>query len=83
MITPTDAEALAKETMQNYVNACGCGSAQDVANVLMKLVSMCGLGICATVGQSEAVARLKGTADYIAKTQVGVNWSCGPVAPKH
>lgn len=74
MITPTQAEALAQETMQNYVNACRCDGAQDVANVLMKLVSMCGLGMCAVVGQDEATSRLQGTADYIAKTQQNVNW---------
>ena len=40
----------------------------------MKLASMCGLGMCATVGQEEAVARLQGTTDYIAATQEGKNW---------
>lgn len=74
MITPKEAEALAQTAMQNYVNACGCNSPQDVANVLMKLVSMCGLGMCAVVGQPEAVERLEGTAAYIAKTQEGKNW---------
>lgn len=74
MITPQEAEALAQKTMQDYVNACKCDSAQDVANALMKLVSMCGLGMCAVVGQPEAVDRLEGTAAYIAKTQEGRNW---------
>ena len=74
MITPQEAEALAQKAMQDYVNACKCSSPQDVGNALMKLVSMCGLGMCATVGQAEAVARLEGTAAYIAKTQTGVNW---------
>lgn len=74
MITPQEAEALAQRYMQEYVNACGCDTVQDVGNALMKLVSMCGLGMCATVGQAEAVARLEGTAAYIAKTQEGRNW---------
>lgn len=74
MISPKEAEDLAQKVMQDYVNACGCNNTQDVANVLMKLVSMCGLGMCATVGQVEAVSRLQGTADYIAKTQAGKNW---------
>ena len=74
MITPQQAENLAHKTVEDYVNACGCKSHEDVANVLMKLVSMCGLGMCATVGQAEAVARLQGTTDYIAKTQAGKNW---------
>lgn len=79
MITPQQAEELANKTVETYVNACGCRDVQDVANVLMKLVSMCGLGMCATVGQPEAVARLQGTTDYIAKTQAGKNWRKEPV----
>jgi hypothetical protein len=74
MITPKEAEALAQKAMQDYVNACECDTPQDVGNALMKLVSMCGLGMCATVGQPEAVERLEGTAAYIAKTQAGKNW---------
>lgn len=74
MITPKVAEALAQKSMQDYVNACQCNSPQDVGNALMKLVSMCGLGMCATVGKEEAVQRLEGTAAYIAQTQEGVHW---------
>lgn len=74
MITPREAEALAQKAMQDYVNACKCDTVQDVGNALMKLVSMCGLGMCATVGQAEAVQRLEGTSAYIAKTQDGKNW---------
>lgn len=74
MITPKEAEELAQKAMQDYVNACKCDTPQDVGNALMKLVSMCGLGMCATVGQPEAVKRLEGTAAYIAKTQAGNNW---------
>lgn len=75
MITQQEAEALAQSTIQDYVAKCGGDSAEDVANVLMKLASMCGLGMCATVGHNEAVARLEGTAAYIAKSQEGVNWT--------
>lgn len=74
MITAQEAEALAQHHMQEYVKACGCDTPQDVGNALMKLVSMCGLGMCATVGQAEAVSRLEGTALYVAKTQEGRNW---------
>lgn len=74
MISPDKAEAMAQQTMQDYVNKCGCNNAQDVANVLMKLVSMCGLGMCAVVGQADAVSRLQGTTDHVAKSQAGVNW---------
>lgn len=74
MITQQKAEELAQTLMQDYVKACKCNTPDDVANVLMKLASMCGLGMCAVVGQPEAVARLQGTTDYIAKTQAGKNW---------
>ncbi len=73
-LTPQQVEALAQQAMQDYVKACGCETTEDVANVLMKLVSMCGLGMCATVGQPEAVARLQGTTDYITKAQQGKHW---------
>jgi hypothetical protein len=76
MITPQESEVLAQKTMQDYVNACKCDSADDVANALMKLVSMCGLGMCAVVGQPETVDRLKGVAAYIAETQSGKSWWC-------
>lgn len=74
MITPKEAEKLAHTVIQDYVNACKCNTLEDVGNALMKLASMCGLGMCATVGQEEAVARLQGTTDYIAATQEGKNW---------
>ncbi|WP_295441577.1 hypothetical protein [uncultured Thiodictyon sp.] len=74
MVTPQAAEKLARDALQRYVNACGCNTPEDSANVMMKLVSMCGLAMCAVVGQPEAVDRLQGTTDYIAQTQSGVQW---------
>lgn len=74
MISSKEAEKLAHRAVQDYVNSCGCNTLEDVGNALMKLVSMCGLGMCATVGQQEAVARLQGTTNYIAATQEGKNW---------
>ena len=74
MLTASQAELLAQTRMQEYVNACGCETRQHVADALMKMASMCGLGMCAVVGMDEAVARLQGTTDYIATTQAGVNW---------
>lgn len=74
MITAQQADQLANKTIEDYVNACGCRNEQDVANVLMKLASMCGLGMCAVVGHGEATNRMRGTAEYIATTQAGKNW---------
>lgn len=75
MLNPKQAEQLAQQAIQDYVKQCGCDTHEDVANVLMKLASMCGLGMCAVVGQPDAVARLQGTTDYIARTQAGKNWT--------
>ena len=75
MITPKEAEALAQAAMQSYVKDCKCANQEEVANALMKLASMCGLGMCAVVGRNEAVDRLIGTANHIARTQAGVNWN--------
>lgn len=79
MITPAEAEALANTTIEQYVNACGCNSTTDVANVLMKLASMCGLGMAAVVGRDESVSRLIGTAQYIERSQPAAPWKVGTV----
>ncbi|WP_374499118.1 hypothetical protein [Zoogloea sp.] len=63
MITPKQAEALAQTSVQDYVNKCGCQTTEDIGNVLMKLVSLCGLAMCAVGGKVDAVARLKATAE--------------------
>ncbi len=79
MINPEQAEELATKHMQDYVNACGCRDVEDVGNVLMKLVSVCGLAMIATQGQDVAVARLEGTAQHLAKPQFRGKWKSGPV----
>lgn len=71
LISQSDAEELAKTTLQNFVDACNCQSTQDVANVLMKACSVAGVMICAVVGQTEAVQRIAGTAEFIAKQKFG------------
>ena len=76
MIEQKDAELLAQEKMQEFVNACGCNTNADVANALMKLASVCGVGMCAVVGRAEAVLRMQGTADFIAATQGEKMWNC-------
>lgn len=74
MITPQEAEALANKTVEDFVNQCACRNEQDVANVLMKLASMCGLGMCAVVGQEEAARRMQGTTNHIAGKQHSTEW---------
>ena len=74
MVTPDQAEALANKAVEDFVKACGCNNEKDVSNVLMKLASMCGLGMAAVAGRDDAVARLMGTAAHIQKTQPVAPW---------
>lgn len=74
MISPQAAETLAKQAMTDYVNACHCQTEEDVANVLMKLVSLCGVGMVAVVGHADAVARMQGTTDYISESVSSAPW---------
>lgn len=71
MVTQSEAEALAKTAIQTYLNACHLQTVEDAGNALMKLVSVAGVTMCATIGQQEAVARLEGTAAFIAKQNFG------------
>lgn len=79
MVTPKEAEILAQQAIQNYLNACCLQTATDAGNALMKLCSVAGLVMCATVGQEEAVARLEGTAAYIGQPQFSGGWKMGKV----
>lgn len=76
MITQQEAEKLAKQHMTDYVNKCGCQTQEDVANVLMKLVSVCGVGMSAVVGNHDAVARLEGVASFIKSSMAEQSWKC-------
>lgn len=79
MITPEEAEKLAHKTVEDYMYSCDCDTTEDAANALMKLASMCGLAMRATVGQDEAVKRLQGTTDYIAKPEHAESQNKNPV----
>lgn len=72
MVTQQQAEALAQKHIQAYLNECGLDTVQDAGNALMKLCSVAGVMMCATVGYEDAVSRLEGTAAFIAKTMNGV-----------
>ena len=67
MITASEAENLANKTVSEYVRKCECETHEDVANVVMQLASKCGLVMCSSVGQEEAVSRMQGTTNYIAR----------------
>lgn len=67
MITPDQAEKLAHDAVEDYINKCGCKTIEDVGHVTMKLLSMTGLALVATQGQDKAVAMVEGVMLHIAK----------------
>ncbi len=79
MITQQEAEKLATEKIQEYVNACDCMNTDDVGNVLMKMLSVTGQAILATQRQEKAVEIIKGTANHIAKPKFKNGYKQEPV----
>ena len=75
MITPSEADVLAEKAVNEYLSACGPQTREDAGNALMKLASMCGLCMCAIVGNEDAVDRLNGTVKRISRAQEGVDWA--------
>lgn len=71
MVTQSEAEMLAREAIQKYLNDCRLQTIEDAGNALMKLLSVAGVIMCATIGKDEAVERLEGTAAFIAKQDFG------------
>lgn len=74
MVSQKEAEVLAKDAVQKYLNACGLETTEDAGNALMKLCSVAGVMMVATVGYEDAVSRLEGTAAFIAKSMHGVQF---------
>jgi hypothetical protein len=74
MVTQQEAESLAQKLIQDYLNACKLDTTQDAGNALMKLCSVAGVMMVATVGYQEAVDRMKSTASFIAVTMHGVKF---------
>lgn len=74
MITQQEAEALATKHVQEYVNACGCETIEDVGKALMKMLSVTGQAILATQGQADAVAIVSATAEHLAKPEFSKPW---------
>jgi hypothetical protein len=65
--THAEAEALAIKAVQDYLNACRMTEDQQVANYLMKLISVAGILMSRSVGAAEAFERLHGTAYFVAE----------------
>lgn len=76
MITAHEAEDLATQKVQEYVNACRCDSIEDVGKALLKLLSVSGQAAVATQGQSNAVAMVESVAKHIAKPIFSAPYKC-------
>lgn len=68
MVTQQEAEELARKSIQEYLKSCNPVTVKDAGNALMKLFSVAGVTMVSAVGYEEAVARMLGTADFIAKS---------------
>lgn len=55
MITPAQAEDLARIYMMDYINQGDCANEQDIANMTLKLMSVCSVALCAALGRKVAV----------------------------
>lgn len=66
--SPAEAEELAKKAVGDYLTSCRMGTAENLGNYLMKLVSVAGVVMAQAEGSAEAALRLEGTARFIFKT---------------
>lgn len=66
MVTPQQAEELAKIAVADYLTACNIQSPGQIGNVLMKLCSVAGVMMANAEGSSAAAERLIGTANFVA-----------------
>lgn len=74
MVSQEQAEEMAKQLIQQYLNDCQLDTNQDAGKALMKLMSVAGVLMVATVGYDEAVDRMYSTAAFVEKKLVGVKF---------
>ncbi len=67
MVTQEQAEKLATQHLQEYVNNCGCLTVEDIGNVLLMMISVAAVSIAATNGPDTAINVLVGAAAFIEK----------------
>lgn len=65
---PDEAEALAARAVGDYLNACRMDDPSQIADRLMKLVSVAGVMMAKANGADDAFGRLLGTAQFVLKT---------------
>lgn len=65
---PDEAEALAARAVGDYLNACRMDDPAQIADRLMKIVSVAGVMMAKANGADDAFDRLLGTAQFVLKT---------------
>ncbi|BDA14075.1 hypothetical protein KAM339_026160 [Aeromonas caviae] len=75
MVTQQEAEELAKKHLQEYLNECKLDTTSDAGNALMKLMSVAGVIMVATVGYEDAVQRMYGTTKFIENKMSSVKFN--------
>lgn len=65
MITPQEAQRRAQQLLEEYVAGALCTNPEDVAHVLMKLISVTGVAIASLTGQDDAVRRMQLCAEMV------------------
>ena len=68
MVKHDEAEKLAIEKVNEYLQACGCEAPLDISRALMKLASVSGCMMVAATGQEDGIRRMKNTANFIEKS---------------
>ena len=77
MIDRDEAQRRAQNLIKEYLYEAAPTDMQDAGNLLMMLASAVGLTLVQAVGEAEAVRRMQGTVDYIARFPEGR----APMAP--
>lgn len=68
--TPEEAEALARQAISDYLEACRVADVQSMGNYLMKLCSVAGCLMAGAEGSEMAWERLVGTAEFVLDLKV-------------
>ncbi len=65
MIDNKKAEAICRKLTESYIAECLCDDEADVVKCLSKLISMCGMGICAVTDRHVMDDTFKDVALYL------------------
>ncbi|MBC2655528.1 hypothetical protein H7A76_31975 [Pseudomonas sp. MSSRFD41] len=67
MITPEQAEKVTHSLIESYLNDANPNNVDDVERLLLKLMSMAGLALAATLGTERAISIIQSVAANVEK----------------